>query len=104
MTEASEVEALKSRVASALKVAESFGAFDGAHHKMWVIDQMVRTLTGCPFVQKERPYREHGDRGKELTHKYSTLGESPEYLAFVAKFDEDDEGEKNNGWDVGVAP
>jgi hypothetical protein len=34
------------RIAAALDVARLYGCTDGAHHKMWVIDQMVRALTG----------------------------------------------------------
>ena len=30
----------------ALEIARSYGGIDGAHHKDWVIDQMVRALTG----------------------------------------------------------
>ncbi len=33
----------------ALKTAMRYGAIDGAHHKTWVIDQMVRTLTGDKY-------------------------------------------------------
>lgn len=28
----------------AARIAERFGMFDGAHHKQWVIDQMLRAL------------------------------------------------------------
>lgn len=31
---------------SAIGIAERYGAIDFAHHKQWVIDQMVRTLLG----------------------------------------------------------
>ena len=31
------------RIAKALEIAE-YGALDGSHHKMWVVDQMVRVL------------------------------------------------------------
>ena len=34
------------RIANALSVAISYGQIDGAHHKTWVIDQMVRALAG----------------------------------------------------------
>lgn len=34
------------RIADALKVAYQHGDTDGAHHKAWVIDQMVAALTG----------------------------------------------------------
>lgn len=34
------------RVAKTLDVAGRYGGIDGDHHKQWVIDQMVRALTG----------------------------------------------------------
>lgn len=34
------------RIDAALMVALEYGGVDGAHHKDWVIDQMVRVLTG----------------------------------------------------------
>jgi len=33
------------RIESALQIAKLYGQTDGAHHKMWVIDQMVRAMT-----------------------------------------------------------
>jgi hypothetical protein len=33
-------------VDAALDCARRYGGIDGAHHKAWVIDQMVRALTG----------------------------------------------------------
>lgn len=47
-------------VPKALEVASDYGQCDGAHHKMWVIDQMVRALTGrrlpklCRQIQRRR--------------------------------------------------
>ena len=37
------------RIATALEVAESYGQTDGAHHKAWVIDQMVLALTSRDY-------------------------------------------------------
>lgn len=37
---------IEERIEKALKIAWSFGQIDGDHHKMWVIDQMVRELCG----------------------------------------------------------
>jgi hypothetical protein len=37
------------RILSALDVAMRYGSIDGAHHKMWVIDQMVRALTQAGY-------------------------------------------------------
>lgn len=35
------------KIANALEIAAR-GRVDGAHHKSWVIDQIVRALTGSP--------------------------------------------------------
>jgi hypothetical protein len=34
------------RICKALELAVKYGGCDGAHHKDWVIDQMVRVLAG----------------------------------------------------------
>lgn len=36
---------LSQQIAAALLIAQRYGGIDGAHHKQWVIDQMVRSLT-----------------------------------------------------------
>lgn len=35
---------LYDRISAALVVVESYGSVDEAHHKQWIIDQMVRAL------------------------------------------------------------
>ena len=42
---------LEQRVEGALKVAFDYGACDGESHKQWVIDQMVRALTGDKYEE-----------------------------------------------------
>lgn len=79
-------------VIGALKVASECAMYDGDHHKMWVIDQMVRHLTGCPTVVITVPPRD-GIAG----YSYDALGESEAYRAFVGYEDDD-------AWDVGIAP
>ena len=79
---------LAGRIARALKYAEN-GVYDGAHHKDWVIDQVVRALTGCPMV----PRSAIDAYGKPYT--YEAQGESEEYLRFVHEL---------GGWDEGIAP
>ena len=37
---------LEERVRAAVRIAAHYGGTDGAHHKTWVIDQMVRELLG----------------------------------------------------------
>jgi hypothetical protein len=77
----------ESRIAKALELASEYGTTDGDHHKMWVIDQMVRALTGCPVVTKTANW-------PGGSYQYEAQGESPEYAAFIG----DEE------WDEGIAP
>lgn len=72
-------ETLRKRIEKALEIAP-YGAIDGAHHKMWVIDQMVRALLGS-----EEAY-------KAWTHEM--LGE----------YDEENEEYEYEEWDEGIAP
>jgi hypothetical protein len=69
------------RIAKALEVAVSFGGIDGDHHKSWVIDQMVRCLTGCPV-----------------------LGESDEYRKLVTDACAGEDGPETYSWETGIAP
>ena len=39
----------KKRIDEAIEVAVQYGGIDGAHHKTWVIDQMVRALAGDDY-------------------------------------------------------
>ena len=50
-------DSLVDRIARALRIAEDCAMFDGDHHKMWVIDQMVRELTGDKYDQWVRDYQ-----------------------------------------------
>lgn len=43
---AARMVSLEMDINAALTVIERFGGIDGAHHKQWVIDQVVRALTG----------------------------------------------------------
>lgn len=85
------------RIARAMEFAE-YGAVDGDHHKMWVIDQMVRALKGCPMVDKTK----NDVRGNPFT--FSTQGESEEYLAWVRDFESGTDGPHTYEWDCGIAP
>ena len=37
---------MEEKISAALAVAEAWSTIDGAHHKQWIIDQMIRALTG----------------------------------------------------------
>jgi hypothetical protein len=58
----------------ALEIALSYGQIDGSHHKAWVIDQIVRALTGSKY---------------EEVIKANKVGE---------------DGPETYDWDEGVAP
>ena len=34
-----------------LVLIEQFGGFDGEHHKQWLLDQIVRVLTGEKYTE-----------------------------------------------------
>jgi hypothetical protein len=64
----------KERMIRALEIAIQYGTIDGAHHKMWVIDQMVRILSG------------------------------ENYDGIIEKFCNGKDGENTYEWDCGIAP
>lgn len=67
MTDAEKIEA-------AIALAFQYGGIDGAHHKMWTIDQMVRILAG----------------GR--------------YEAMVKEANDGEDGPDTYEWDAGIAP
>lgn len=80
---------LRTRINKALTLAADCGQVDGAHHKAWAIDQMVRLLTGCPTV---------GDTTE------TTGEESETYLKFVREACAGEDGPDTYEWDCGAAP
>lgn len=64
------------RISRALTLARQYGGVDGAHHKNWVIDQMVRAL----------------------------CGDQPNYNKFVADAKAGEDGPETYAWDCGIAP
>lgn len=64
------------RIQTALELARSYGSTDGAHHKMWLIDQMVRAL----------------------------LPNDGEYEAWVVAQKAGEDGPDTYEWDEGIAP
>ena len=45
----------------ALSIAFQYAMIDGAHHKTWVIDQMVRALMGDGYDQWVKDYEQNGE-------------------------------------------
>lgn len=54
------------RIEVALSTAHNYGQTDGNHHKAWVIDQMVRSLTGEGYEEFVRAYCD----GEDGPHTY----------------------------------
>ena len=75
----------KERIEKALEFAKD-GAYDGSHHKMWAIDQMVRSLTGCPIVEKD------GIDHKGRKYTFKGMGESQEYLDWIKNYENGEDG------------
>ncbi len=46
----------KEIIDEALEIALGYGGIDGGHHKMWVIDQIVRILTGKDYEKTIEEY------------------------------------------------
>lgn len=62
------------RIEKAVELAVRYGGIDGEHHKAWVIDQMVRALTGDRYEQ------------------------------VVAEARDGEYGPESYSWDIGIAP
>lgn len=81
------------RTKKALEIAARYG-MNGAHHKEWVIDQMVRALTGCPV--EERVF--------EGGRTFEVQGESYEYYEWVRKVKDGEDGPDTYEWSDGIPP
>lgn len=75
------------RIERALEYAFKFGQIGGDHHKTWVIDQMVRALTGCGIDTETQ-----------------IQGSCNEYYEWLKKYNDGEEGPNTYSWDVGIAP
>lgn len=89
---------MKDRIEKAIHYAVQYGGIDGDHHKAWVIDQMVRALTGCPVVQRQAV------DATGATYFYEDQGKSDEYTELVCKACEGVDGPETYSWDCGIAP
>ena len=79
-------------------IAMQSGGVDGDHHKAWVIDQMVRALTGSPVAY----FRNNSAVGEPII--VAGLGESDEYRKFVNEHNDGEHGHDTYSWDEGIAP
>ena len=85
------------RIQAAIDIALQYGQIDGGHHRVWVIDQMIRALTGCPILQKPAV-------GPDGPYTFDADGESEEYADLIRKANEGEDGPDTYMWDTGIAP
>jgi hypothetical protein len=83
----------------AMYFIERYGQIDGAHHKLWVLDQVARILKGTPIVVEVAKW----DNGVE-EYRISTGDQSKEYAIWVNEMIGDDDGEPEYTYDEGIAP
>lgn len=72
---------MNKRITKALYIAYKGGNPDEAHHKQYIIDQMIRALTGC-----------------------DEDNETEEYKEWVGHFEDGEDGPNTWEWDTGIAP
>ena len=89
---------MEEQVKSALEIAMRYGGVDGDHHKAWVIDQMVRSLTGCPIVTMTN------EAGANGPFEYQGLGESDQYREWVRAACDGEDGPNTYDLNIGIAP
>ena len=82
-----------SRIDDALTFIQE-GVPDGDHHKAWMIDQIVRILTGCPDEKMTSP----------AGHTFTTRGMSDQYFQFLQEYTAGDDGPHTYQWDTGTPP
>lgn len=88
----------------AMAYIERYGQIDGDHHKAWVLDQVARILKGTPVLVKEA--RWHPEGGEITTeYRFKTGEPSAAYEAWVQEMlGEEDDGEHEYDYDVGIPP
>lgn len=56
-----ENQKYKEVINRAVQLAYQYAQIDGGHHKMWVIDQMMRILLGSKYDNFVKEYEEDGE-------------------------------------------
>ncbi len=91
----------RQRIETALECI-ALGSFDGAHHKQYALDQVLRALTGCPMVEV------HTTDYTGTPYSYTKQGESAEYIKWCedyrGEYDPEWEEYEYGEWDEGIAP
>jgi hypothetical protein len=83
----------------ALEYIMHYGGIDGAHHKTWVLDQVVRILNGCNIIIELHEWTDH-----ESEYRFYTDEPNQQYKDWVAKCKDGDDGPDTYDYDTGIAP
>lgn len=78
----------------AIYFIEMYGQIDGAHHKAWVLDRVMRILLGAPIFAKVASWDDHEDE-----YRFS-VGTCDAYDQWIEEYKSDGEYE----YFPGVAP
>ena len=79
---------------------EEYGQIDGALHKDWVIDQVVRILKGTK-IEIEKAEWENGHSELRVSLEE---GESEDYKQWVIDMKDGEDGPDTYSYDPGIAP
>lgn len=61
------IQKQEEKINKVLEIAFQYGQIDGDHHKTWVIDQIVRNLTGNDYKEWIKHYEYDEETGEEYT-------------------------------------
>ena len=78
---------------------ERYGQIDGAHHKDWVMDQVVQILKGTKIIIKKAEW----DNGHS-EYRINLDKPSDEYFQWVVDMKNGEDGPETYGYDPGIAP
>jgi hypothetical protein len=89
----------------ALVYIRDFGGIDGEHHKLWVMDQVVRILHGTPVEVVEARWGVSVNHPNGETNiRFNTGEPTQEYHDWVAKCRNGEDGPDSYEYDEGIAP
>ena len=60
------MENAQESIKKALEIIAECGSIDGAHHKQWVLDQVVRQLTGDKYQDWCSQFDEVDENGEQI--------------------------------------
>lgn len=78
---------------------EQYGSIDGSHHKAWLLDQIARIALGNKISIKKAKW----SNGQE-EFRFNLEDPTPEYVEWVKRLKEGEDGPNTYAYDEGIAP